>query len=201
MRRSGTQVERSSVCQKAQRHVAICMAAETEADATKVFFFNVTGAARGRGCSMQVSPKPDLTNLNVGAIICSYDQAAIHLELHVGCSGSLCASSADVLRQLGCRDDDFCQGDIVVRHEHNLHQGVSVSVDSACILMCRWTQSSTQLVLLYFCRNRYTVLMPKWPSQVSSHIDYGFPGVLPLASADNSIDSSAAFGKILANGF
>ena len=61
-----------------------------------------------------------LRNFNVGAVHGPKDEAAVHLELHVGGARALCAGCADVVGHLCCRDDDLCQRDIVVWEEDDL---------------------------------------------------------------------------------
>lgn len=47
-------------------------------------------------------------NLDISAVHGSDNETAVHYELHVGSTGSLCTSSGDMLRELGSRNDNLC---------------------------------------------------------------------------------------------
>ena len=63
-----------------------------------------------------------LRNLNIGAIHCSNDEAAIHHKFHVGGTRSFCARSRNVLRELRGWDDHLSRGDVVVGQEDHLEK-------------------------------------------------------------------------------
>lgn len=71
-----------------------------------------------------------LGHLHVSSVQCSDGEGAIEHELHVTGSGSFRAGRGDLFRQVGGRDDLFCQCDAVVLQEHHLetvsHDGVGV---------------------------------------------------------------------------
>mmetsp|Transcript_40032 Transcript_40032/g.119234 ORF Transcript_40032/g.119234 Transcript_40032/m.119234 type:complete len:351 (-) Transcript_40032:1752-2804(-) len=69
-----------------------------------------------------------LGNLDVCTVPGAQDQAAIHLELHVGCTRCLGAGGRDVLRHLRCRDDSLSKRHIVVGQEVKTQVLVSLRV-------------------------------------------------------------------------
>mmetsp|Transcript_1099 Transcript_1099/g.3058 ORF Transcript_1099/g.3058 Transcript_1099/m.3058 type:complete len:928 (+) Transcript_1099:706-3489(+) len=72
-----------------------------------------------------------LRDLDVGAVPGADDEAAVHLELHVGGARRLGAGSGDVLRQLRAGDDGLGERDVVVGQEVQAQVvlGVGVVVD------------------------------------------------------------------------
>mmetsp|Transcript_32717 Transcript_32717/g.82484 ORF Transcript_32717/g.82484 Transcript_32717/m.82484 type:complete len:471 (-) Transcript_32717:404-1816(-) len=63
-----------------------------------------------------------LADLHVSAVQRADDEAAVHLELHVGRAGRLGAGSADVLRQLRGGDQRLGQRHVVVGDKHHLKE-------------------------------------------------------------------------------
>ena len=60
-----------------------------------------------------------VAHFDIGAIERADRQRAIQGEFHVAGAGRFGAGGGDLLRQVGCRDDDFRQADAVVRNEHD----------------------------------------------------------------------------------
>ena len=69
-----------------------------------------------------------LTNLNVGAIHGTNNQATVHDKLHIGGSACLRACSGNVLRDVRSWDQDFGCRHAVVRHKCKLQEFASVWV-------------------------------------------------------------------------
>lgn len=60
------------------------------------------------------------SNLDVGAIHGTNNEATVHNEFHVGCSRGFSTSSRNMLRELGSWDNDLSARDVVVWQENDL---------------------------------------------------------------------------------
>ena len=71
-----------------------------------------------------------LVDLHVGAVHGAQRQSAVHHELHVGGAGCFLAGGGDLLRDVGCGNDVFGGGDVVVFNEDDgqaaCHLGIVV---------------------------------------------------------------------------